>query len=161
MPTILCQQPSSTGLQYCATRILEQCSDSFAERDWKDFKLISSKTRNQLRNDCVRRLIQISCSLRIKQADLSPWRTEVGKYSIADELCMLDKDLLAASERSTSRFKNWIEDEWEVTALVTKNDASYSALKAKYFEVYFLDSDVQSDDGITRQSSGELSTWNG
>ena len=73
---------------------------------------------------------------------MESWRLEVNKFTPLDELCTFDQSLISASNIITSRFKNWIEEEWEESALTLKNASSYSALRAKYVDMYFLDPNV-------------------
>lgn len=70
------------------------CSNSASERNWKDFKLVSSKARNQLSTGKVEKLIKIHNGLRIEQADLTPWRGEMQKWTTADEICKLNTVLV-------------------------------------------------------------------
>jgi hypothetical protein len=129
-------------LQYAATRILEQvCSNSASERNWKDYKLVSSKARSQLSVDKVKMLIKVHNGLKIEQADLESWRGEMMKWTEADEMCKLNLSLVQAAAIVALRFKNWIEDEWEFQAIITKNNATIDALSVKYKFLYFLDPD--------------------
>lgn len=99
-------------LQYAGVRILEQvCSNSASERNWKDFKLVSTKARNQLSTEKVKKLIMIHNALRIEQADLSSWRDEMKKGTNDDEICKVNTALIQAATLIALKFKNWIEDE--------------------------------------------------
>jgi hypothetical protein len=79
---------------------------------------------------------------RIKEApDSHPPPDRKVKWTAADEICKLNLSLVQAAAIVALRFKNWIEDEWEFQAIVTKNTATYDALMGKYKFLYFIDPD--------------------
>jgi hypothetical protein len=103
-----------------------------------------------LHTDKVKKLVQVHCALRIEQADLEDWRHEVLKFTAEDEMCKIDVGLESALNKAARRFKNYIEEEWEIAAKVTKNDASSLTLRAKYQNVFFLDPDVEGCQEVRR-----------
>lgn len=134
----------SPELRYAAIWILEQkCSNSAAERDWKDYKLNSTKTRSLLEPERVKKMIKIANGIKIQQADEAGWRPELKRFTEADEMCKLDAVLVAAAAVVPLRFKNYIQLEDEFPALKTKCDASERLLKHKYSLIYFKDPEVE------------------
>jgi hypothetical protein len=141
----------SPELQYAATWILEQaCSNSAAERDWKDYKLTSTKARSCLAVDKVRKLIKCHNGIKIEQADEAAWRREHKKFTEVDEMCKLDAVLVAAAAIVPLRFKNYIELDTEFPAIKTKCDASERLLLPKYNFIFFTDPDVEGEVELRR-----------
>jgi hypothetical protein len=87
------------------------------------------------------KFVKVHNGIKVEQADLKLRRGYMLKWTAADEICKLNLSLFQAAAIVPLRFRNWIEDELECQAVITKNTAIYDALSNKYKFLCFIDPD--------------------
>ena len=74
----------------------------------------------------------------MNEKSMQPWRDQLMSWQESDGIIATNKAIENSSAVRVKTFTNRIED-WEVNALVTRNNDSYAKLLAKYKYVCFTD----------------------
>lgn len=113
-------------------------SASASERNWAEYKWIRTKKRNPLITSTMEKLTNVHTQLVMNEKLMQPWRGQLMSWQESDGITASNKAIENSSAIKIKSFTNRFED-WETTALLTKNNESYAKLLAKYQYVCFED----------------------
>ena len=130
---------SIPNLTFMAKKIFGIClANECSELNWHHFKLNRTKGRSLLKTETVHKLITVQSVGVLRENLIHDYRKEMSKWTEADEICKLSKDINESRAVISVRFLNFLE-QWEFTAKCTKNKAHEDLLLHKYQHVYFFD----------------------